>query len=154
MIAFSGRSLKKGQTTPFIYKKKAYDGFFNLAGLISKDITAYVGPNAPVDDHDFRKKLLLAYTLVDHFGVAWTQQFANLYVSMPENVNIVYWPGVRWADNTSSKLNVVSEEWVYITTPKIIPSEKASGLAFIMARPHSNGWCHWKHPSTLHPPTP
>jgi len=106
-------------------QKKAYDGFFNPSGLISKDITAYVGANAPADDHDFRKKLLLAYTLVDHFGIAWTQQFANLYVSMPENVNIVYWPGVRWADNASSKLNVVSEEWVYITTPKNNPERKS-----------------------------
>lgn len=106
-------------------QKKAYDGFFNRSGLISKDITAYVGANAPIVDHDFRKKLLLAYTLVDHFGIAWTQQFANLYVSMPENVNIVYWPGVRWADNASSKLNVVSEEWVYITTPKNNPERKS-----------------------------
>lgn len=106
-------------------QKKAYDGFFNPSGLISKDITAYVGANAPIKDIDFRKKLLLAYTLVDHFGVAWTRQFANLYVSMPENVNIVYWPGVRWADNATSKLNVVSEEWVYITTNKNNPERKS-----------------------------
>lgn len=71
-------------------QKKAYDGFFNQSGLISKDITAYIGANAPIGNGDFRKKLLLAYTLVDHFGTAWTKQFANLYVSMPENVNIVY----------------------------------------------------------------
>lgn len=97
-------------------QKKAYDGYFNHSGLISKDVTAYIGANAPIENSAFRKKLLLAYTMVDHFGVAWTRQFANLYVSMPENVNIVYWPGVRWADNATSKLNVLSEEWVYITT--------------------------------------
>lgn len=106
-------------------QKKAYDGFFNQSGLISKDITAYIGANAPIENHDFRKKLLLAYTLVDHFGTAWTKQFANLYVSMPENVNIVYWPGVRWADNATSKLNVLSEEWVYITTQKNNPERKS-----------------------------
>lgn len=97
-------------------QKKAYDGYFNHSGLISKDVTTYIGANAPIENSAFRKKLLLAYTMVDHFGVAWTRQFANLYVSMPENVNIVYWPGVRWADNATSKLNVLSEEWVYITT--------------------------------------
>lgn len=106
-------------------QKKAYDGFFNQSGLISKDITAYIGANAPIGNGDFRKKLLLAYTLVDHFGTAWTKQFANLYVSMPENVNIVYWPGVRWADNATSKLNVLSEEWVYITTQKNNPERKS-----------------------------
>lgn len=106
-------------------QKKAYDGFFNQSGLISKDITAYIGANAPIEHGDFRKKLLLAYTLVDHFGTAWTKQFANLYVSMPENVNIVYWPGVRWADNATSKLNVLSEEWVYITTQKNNPERKS-----------------------------
>lgn len=106
-------------------QKKAYDGFFNQSGLISKDITAYIGANAPIENVDFRKKLLLAYTLVDHFGAAWTKQFANLYVSMPENVNIVYWPGVRWADNATSKLNVLSEEWVYITTQKSNPERKS-----------------------------
>jgi diguanylate cyclase (GGDEF)-like protein len=106
-------------------QKKAYDGFLNQSGLISKDITAYIGANAPIEHGDFRKKLLLAYTLVDHFGTAWTKQFANLYVSMPENVNIVYWPGVRWADNATSKLNVLSEEWVYITTQKNNPERKS-----------------------------
>lgn len=106
-------------------QKKAYDGYFNQAGLISKDVTAYIGANAPIENDAFRKKLLLAYTMVDRFGMAWTKQFANLYVSMPENVNIVYWPGVRWADNATSKLNVVSEEWVYITTNKNNPERKS-----------------------------
>jgi diguanylate cyclase (GGDEF)-like protein len=106
-------------------QKKAYDGYFNHSGLISKDVTAYIGANAPIENNAFRKKLLLAYTMVDHFGVAWTQQFANLYVSMPENVNIVYWPGVRWADNATSKLNVLSEEWVYITTRQNNPERNS-----------------------------
>lgn len=106
-------------------QKKAYDGYFNRSGLLSKDVTAYIGANAPIENAAFRKKLLLAYTMVDHFGMAWTRQFANLYVSMPENVNIVYWPGVRWADNASSKLNVLSEEWVYITTIKNNPDRKS-----------------------------
>ena len=106
-------------------QKKAYDGYFNHSGLISKDVTAYIGANAPIENSTFRKKLLLAYTMVDHFGVAWTRQFANLYVSMPENVNIVYWPGVRWADNATSKLNVLSEEWVYITTRQNNPERKS-----------------------------
>ncbi|MFQ6403464.1 diguanylate cyclase domain-containing protein [Methylophilus sp. 'Pure River'] len=106
-------------------QKKAYDGYFNHSGLLSKDVTAYIGANAPIENNAFRKKLLLAYTMVDHFGVAWTQQFANLYVSMPENVNIVYWPGVRWADNATSKLNVLSEEWVYITTRQNNPERKS-----------------------------
>jgi len=106
-------------------QKKAYDGYFNHSGLISKDVTAYIGANAPIENNAFRKKLLLAYTMVDHFGVAWTRQFANLYVSMPENVNIVYWPGVRWADNATSKLNVLSEEWVYITTRQNNPERKS-----------------------------
>ncbi len=113
-------------------QKKAYDGYFNHSGLLSKDVTAYIGANAPIENNAFRKKLLLAYTMVDHFGVAWTQQFANLYVSMPENVNIVYWPGVRWADNATSKLNVLSEEWVYITTRQNNPERKSvwTGLYF------------------------
>jgi len=106
-------------------QKKAYDGYFNHSGLISKDVTAYIGANAPIENNAFRKKLLLAYTMVDHFGVAWTRQFANLYVSMPENVNIVYWPGVRWADNATSKLNVLSEEWVYITTRQNNPNRNS-----------------------------
>jgi diguanylate cyclase (GGDEF)-like protein len=106
-------------------QKKAYDGYFNHSGLISKDVTAYIGANAPIENNAFRKKLLLAYTMVDHFGLAWTRQFANLYVSMPENVNIVYWPGVRWADNATSKLNVLSEEWVYITTRQNNPERKS-----------------------------
>jgi diguanylate cyclase (GGDEF)-like protein len=113
-------------------QKQAYDGFYNQSGLISKDVTAFIGAKAPIADSDFRKKLLLSYVMVDHFGTAWTRQFANLYVSMPENVNIVYWPGKRWADNASSKLNVLTEEWVYITTRQNNPSRKSvwTGLYF------------------------
>jgi diguanylate cyclase (GGDEF)-like protein len=120
-------------------QKKAYDGFYNQSGLISKDVTAYIGAKAPIANEDFRKKLLLSYVMVDHFGTSWTKQFANLYVSMPENVNIVYWPGMRWADNASSKLDVLTEEWVYITTRQRNPERKSvwTGLYF---DPTANEW--------------
>ena len=113
-------------------QNKAYDGYYHPDGSFSHSTTAYIGSNAPVDNQEFRNRLYLAYNLVDRYSDAWTNRFANLYVSMPENVNIVHWPGLPWADNAKATLDVTTEEWVYITTLENNPKRRSvwTGLYF------------------------
>jgi len=93
--------------------ENAYDGVARTDGTLSQYITGYVGRNAP-DTRRFQNKLLLTYDLIDRYADAWAMDFDNLYVSMPENVNLVYWPGIRWGTQADAELDVNTEEWVYV----------------------------------------
>ncbi|PCJ29215.1 MAG: hypothetical protein COA90_11795 [Gammaproteobacteria bacterium] len=120
-------------------QKKAFTGYYRPEGLFSHGTTAYIGPDAPIEQQEFRNRLYLAYQLVDRYSDAWTNRFANVYVSMFENVNIVHWPGLPWADNAESTLDVTTEEWVYITSMENNPSRESvwTGLYF---DPTANEW--------------
>ncbi|MDH3355086.1 MAG: cache domain-containing protein, partial [Chromatiales bacterium] len=120
-------------------QKRAFDGYRHPDGTISHSTTAYIGPKAPIESQEFRNRLYLAYNLVDRFSDAWTNRFANLYISMPENVNIVHWPGLAWANNAEATLDVTTEEWVYITTQENNPKRESAwtGLYF---DPTANEW--------------
>jgi len=103
--------------------ENAYDGVNRSDGSLSRFISGYVGRNAP-DTARFHNKLLLAYDLIDRYADAWAMDFDNLYVSMPENVNLVYWPGIRWGAQADADLDVNAEEWVYVVSPENNPLRK------------------------------
>lgn len=111
--------------------KDAFNGIQRPDGTYSQHISAFVGSNAP-DTAEFANKLHLSYQLIDRYADAFTQHYANLYVSMPENVNIVYWPNIPWGDQAESDLDVNLEEWVYISTPENNPQREHAwtGLYF------------------------
>ncbi|WP_415884574.1 EAL domain-containing protein [Neptuniibacter sp. QD34_54] len=100
--------------------KEAFTGIHRPDGTISQHISAFIGTNAP-NSNEFANKLQLSYQLIDRYADAFTQHYANLYVSMPENVNIVYWPNIPWGEQAESNLDVTIEEWVYISTPQNNP---------------------------------
>jgi diguanylate cyclase (GGDEF)-like protein len=110
---------------------KAFDGIVRPDDTLSQYITGYVGSNAP-QTRRFHNKLLLSYDLIDRYADAWAMDYANLYVSMPENVNLVYWPGVRWGPQADATLDVNTEEWVYVANPENNPQRVAvwTGLYF------------------------
>ncbi len=96
--------------------RDAFNGIPRPDGTLSRHITGFIGSDAP-QSSEFYNKLLLTYELLDRYGDAWTMDYANLYVSMPDNVNLVYWPGVPWGDQAESDLDVNTEEWVYVANP-------------------------------------
>ncbi len=98
----------------------AFKGIPRNDGTSSRHISGYIGSNAP-QTTEFFNKLKLTYDLIDRYGDAWTMDYANLYVSMPDNVNIVYWPGVAWGDQAEATLDVTTEEWVYIANTENNP---------------------------------
>ncbi|MFT4929087.1 MAG: hypothetical protein ACI8WB_005217, partial [Phenylobacterium sp.] len=106
-------------------RKARFNGVIDSNGMISRYTSSYLGSNAPIDDQAFRNRLIRAYQLIDRFGPAWINHFANIYVSMPENGVINYWPGVDWGANAISTLDVNDEEWVYVANKTNNP-ERAS----------------------------
>ncbi|MCP3690121.1 MAG: EAL domain-containing protein [Gammaproteobacteria bacterium] len=103
---------------------ESFEGRLRPDGTRSRYISAYIGANTLTNDITFNNKLLLSYELLDRFAEAWTRDYANLYVSMPENVNMVYWPGMPWGTQASSDLDVNKEEWVYIASPHNNPTRE------------------------------
>ncbi len=96
----------------------AFRGYTRADGSISQYLSAYIGSEAPYGDPEFRRKLLLSYHLLDRFAPAWTvRDYANLYISMPENANMVYWPDIPWGSQADASLDVNTEEWVYVANP-------------------------------------
>ena len=117
----------------------AYNGINRIDGTVSEYITAFVGINAPQTQGDFQNKLLLSYDLIDRFSDGWLSQFANLYISMPENVNIVYWPGLPWGLNAEAALDINTEEWANIANESNNPLRDTvwTGLYY---DPTANEW--------------
>ncbi len=91
----------------------------------SRWISGFIGKGTPDTSNEFRNRALLSYDLVDQFSQAWSNRFANTYISLPEGVNIVYWPHLNWAAGASSDLDIPSEEWVSIVSKENNPERKS-----------------------------
>jgi len=112
-------------------KKEVFDGIVrehsdlsSYLGL-STSISGFVGREAPVEDNQFKNRLLLSFDLVDRFAQGWSNRFANTYVSMPEGVNIVHWPKLPWALNADATLDISKEEWAYIANKENNPARQS-----------------------------
>lgn len=95
-------------------KKALFYGTVGDGSIYSDSVSGYVGRNAPINEREFRSRLVLSYDMLNHFGVTYKTQFANLYIHMPENAAVVYWPGLPWGLQAKSDLDITREEWVYI----------------------------------------
>ena len=115
-------------------RQELFDGVLRDDGSLSRHIAGYVGANAPVEDEEFRHRLVLAYHLLDRFGEAWSWDhgYANLYIHMPENMNMTYWPYLAWGLEADSDLDIMAEEWAYIATREHNPEREPvwTGLYF------------------------
>lgn len=89
-------------------------------------ISGFIGKNTPVHEANFQNRLLLSYDLVDRFADGWDNRFANTYVSLPEGVNIVYWPELNWAEGATPDLDIPAEEWVYIVNKENNPQRESA----------------------------
>lgn len=73
-----------------------YEGIHAPDGLYYEGLTSFVGNNQPVDDPDLQRRLILAARLLTQLGPAWTNRFANVHTSFPENAIVIYAPGTSW----------------------------------------------------------
>jgi len=106
-------------------KTEAFEGIARPDGTLSQYFTGYVSRTAPTTRR-FHNKLLLSYDLLDRYADGWLVNYTNLYVSMPENVGLVCWPGVPWGLRAGPELDVTTEEWVYVAdtahNPQRVPA--------------------------------
>jgi signal transduction histidine kinase len=63
-------------------------------------ITGFIGKYVLIDD-DLRRRLVVAFDVMTQLGPAWRSRFVNLYVVLPENSLIMYWPDVPWTLDAS-----------------------------------------------------
>nr|WP_315184613.1 response regulator [uncultured Albidiferax sp.] len=120
-------------------RRAAFEGLARADGTLSRNISGFAGIPAERLDADLRKRLVLSWRLLDRFGPAWVNRFANVYVHSPENFNIVYWPGLPWGLNAEAGLDMAQEEWMQIATPASNPSRATvwTGMYF---DPTANEW--------------
>ncbi len=120
-------------------RKEAFNGLQRPDGTYSRHISGFVGIRQGQIDADLRQRLVLSWRLLDRFGPAWVNRFANLYVHSPENFNIVYWPGLPWGLNAEAGLNMALEEWMDIATPHNNP-QRATVWTGMYFDPTANEW--------------
>ena len=103
----------------FFYGQKTADG------AIEKNTSGIIGKNVKITP-DLRRRMVVAYDLINSYGPAWSNRFINLYVSTPENTNIVRWPGTPWGLDANADIDMTQEEWVYVADFQHNPSRKTA----------------------------
>ncbi len=86
-------------------------------------VGVFVGPQQKLDP-SFRWTALVAHDLLDMTGSGQTAMFSDLYVTMPNNVMLIYWPGVPWTNDMASDFDMRSEPYFTVSTKKANPSRK------------------------------
>ena len=117
---FSKYFIKQDDGTTRLLPEAYYGLMYNYGDKLEY-LTGFVGPNAPISEQGFRNKLNIAYHLMAQYGPAWVNRFESVYITMPENVVIIYWPGLPWAIDTPASLEVSQEPWFSIVMPENNP---------------------------------
>ncbi len=120
-------------------RHEVYGELKRADGTSSRYVSGFVGRKPEAIDADLKKRLVLSWRLLDRFGPAWVNRFANVYLHSPENFNIVYWPNLPWGLNAEPGLDMTVEEWMTIATQKANPTRATvwTGLYF---DPTANEW--------------
>jgi signal transduction histidine kinase/CheY-like chemotaxis protein len=102
------------------YKKNPSSGTYTdqwMTGIIGREVTSKLSD--PI-----RRLAILSFDMLSKYGPAWTNRFPDLYISTPNNIAIVYWPGQPWGSDISADMDLNKEEWVYIADPKNNPERE------------------------------
>ena len=91
---------------------------------------------------DLRRVLEIAYDMLAQYGPAWHNRFVNLYITLPENGILMYWPDTPWGlkaglweINAKLSLNHVQDKSVVVitTTPQTGKKQSWSNLYYDFA---------------------
>jgi anti-anti-sigma regulatory factor len=80
---------------------------------IHTDAGVYIGKDVEVTP-DIKRRVVTARLLCQHLGPAWRTRFQNTYVTMPENIMVIFWPEVPWCQNAESELSIPNEEFGWV----------------------------------------
>jgi len=98
----------------------------HLRGEVSQGLTGFIGRNVKLTSQR-RRLLLLTYDLLKTYGPAWrTSYLPDLYISLPDNVTLLYWPELPWFLQAARDYDSTTEEWALIGYPKSNPLRKTA----------------------------
>lgn len=83
----------------------------------------FISPQAKIDA-DVRRRVLTFYNLANAYGPAWYNRFVDTYINAPENIVVNYWPGVPWGLDAKADLNILKEEFFYVSDKQHNPERK------------------------------
>ncbi len=89
----------------------------------SRQPGVYIGKNVKLNP-EIRRLVLTLYHLVMSYGPAWHTRFQNTYINAPENIAVMYWPEVPWAENAAADLDLPKEESYWLTDQNHNPTRK------------------------------
>lgn len=74
---------------------------------------------------DIRRRVVTAYDLINAYGPPWHNRFPDLYLNMPENIAVIYWPDYpTWAQDAPAGFDLSKEEYVWVGDEKNNPDRK------------------------------
>lgn len=90
---------------------------------LQRQPTSFYGNQVPITD-ELKSRLGLHTTFVEQFGTAYKAQFADTYITIPENGNVVLFPGENWGDGAPSDLDVRKEVYLTVAAPENNPKRE------------------------------
>ena len=82
--------------------------------------TMYYGTQTPLTD-ELRTRLGRVYDFTQQFGVAYWDQFADTFVTVPENGIVMFWPGQNFGHGAPSDYDMRKEEYISLAAPENNP---------------------------------
>ena len=104
-------------------KKSFYDESFDSKTGRNWGVTSFIGNNQPLDSTDLRRRLLIAYILVNRYGPAWYPE-GVLHVTYPENAIMVYYPEDPWGLQAKPDLPMNELGTIKATLQSVNPERK------------------------------
>ncbi len=93
-------------------------------GAVSRGISGFVGQDATLTPAG-RRRLVITYDLLNTYGPAWRSRFPDLYISMFDNMGLIYWPEVPWDLEAPADFDMTQEAWFYLAEPGRNPSRQS-----------------------------
>lgn len=80
---------------------------------IETDAGVYIGTDVEVTA-DIKRRVVAARLVCQRLGPAWRSRFQNSYITMPENIMVIFWPEVTWCENAGPELSIPDEEFGWV----------------------------------------
>jgi HAMP domain-containing protein/HPt (histidine-containing phosphotransfer) domain-containing protein len=73
----------------------------------------FIGPQQPIERR-FQQRVVLAEELIDRAGALLTTRFPDLYLTMPGNVMVIYWPESAWVMEMAPDFDMRKEPYLTV----------------------------------------
>jgi two-component system, sensor histidine kinase ChiS len=95
----------------------------------TREIGVYIGKNQGKTlqlNANIRRKVMIFYNFLMHYGPAWHNRFENVYITTQENIMVEYWPEIpNWALDAPADMSIPNEEYFLMTTPQHNPKRES-----------------------------